>query len=283
MRTCLVLARGYKTDAAFHAQAVRAASKIARDPGQFFQVSSEDMDEDTPHTIICVRPTQDRDTYTMEIPTPYLKDIIARQVAEVDTVKQSIFFTQISTHPWLRSATGYLFEKFLHIRLTVPSASLPLICTPITTDAPPLAIPTSLRAVPLSGFPSLKNSRKHDLPFYWRPVSPTFPVVDAIICGPTEVILLQCTVSQNHGFNAHGIRRIRESFTAPFLRARRLCLVFTVDSATTAAGYNTQKLKQLGNVLGIPIYTTINLICRPLQEIEESPVVSTRVNPGRHL
>jgi hypothetical protein len=271
LRTCLEMTKSDDKEQEHEDKANKAALDLALNPQHFLHVGLDSASEDTAHTIICVRPDTThgrRNKHKTEIPTDHLRELIARQVAEVDTAKQSDFFSQISSHPWLKAASSYLFEKFLHIRLTTPSQA-PLECRPLIAEALPLTIPICQTVIPLNGVSNLKDAKTYTEPFYWRPTHQIFPVVDAIICTSTEVILLQCTVSKRHKTNTEKLQEIVTNLGSTYLQRRRLCLVFTVDSKEAATAVKlpqSEEFTQLMTKHKISVYTTTCLIGRPLDK-----------------
>jgi len=113
--------------------------------------------------------------------------------------------------------------------------------------------------VPLNGVTSLRESRRHTLPFYWQPTIQSFPFVDAIICTSTHVVLLQCTVSMNHGTNVEALTNILGTFKPTFLNKRRVALVCTVDKDATALRLASPKFKRLASDFRLSIYSCVYL------------------------
>jgi hypothetical protein len=264
VRMCLQVARKRLNDLEMTNLATKAAKEFAQDPFQFLRLGECTSGENVSHMVICERPMSktNRSAQRTEIPTEHIQEIIAKQVAEADVAQQSYFFTQISSHPWLKSSSGYLFEKFLFIRLTAPSQSQPLICKAvISTSSQPseLIIPTCATVIPLSGISGLSDARIHPLPFCWRPTSPNFAVVDAIICTEEEVILLQCTVSPDHSLDVDALDQILDKFPKRFLSPRRRCLVYPT------MGENVRMPGPAGLAKKNPlsIFSCIHLIPRP--------------------
>jgi hypothetical protein len=260
-RNCLRIARDQIPALKLDSAVTEAAKVFATDPEYFLKIG---RDDNTSHSLIGVRPAGDgnsRQIHKAEILTTHIQDIIAEAVANVDVAKQGQFFTLISSHPWFKSSSGYLFEKCIHTVLTAPSApGEGLMCKVVySSDDSALEIPKCSLVVPLNGITSLRESHKHALPFYWRPTFQSFPFVDAIICTFAYVILLQCTVSVNHGANAEALRKILGAFRPTFLRQRRVALVWTVDSDTTALRLASPKFKRLTSEFGLSIYSCVYL------------------------
>jgi hypothetical protein len=263
-RNCLRMARnqieGFKLDNLV----TEAAKLFATNPEFFLKLGHDPADDDTSHSLIGVRPAgdgQQRQMRKAEILTTHIQDIIAQAVADVDIAKQGNFFTLISSHPWFKSSSGYLFEKYIHTVLTAPSApGEGLMCKVVrSSDDSPLEIPKCSLVVALNGITSLRDSHQHSLPFYWRPTIQSFPFVDAIICTSTHVILLQCTVSANHGANAEALTKILNAFRRTFLRGRRVALVWTVDKDATAMRLASPKFKKLSSDFRLSIYSCVYL------------------------
>jgi len=119
----------------------------------------------------------------MDICMEFLHNIIAEQVAWVDVAWHSIFFMLVSSHPWMKASSGYLLKKHLHVQLSDPSISQPLMSNPVLVNASllPLTIPTST-VILFNGLSGLRNANKHEFLFCWKPTTPTSIKVNAIIC-----------------------------------------------------------------------------------------------------
>jgi hypothetical protein len=67
------------------------------------------------HVLFALRPlVGDRHLASVEIPKDYLHDCLIRATGELSAVKQTEFFSEISTHPWFR---GYKVRSCMVARV----------------------------------------------------------------------------------------------------------------------------------------------------------------------
>jgi len=77
-----------------------AAGKFAWDPRQLFGLITLFDSDEVLDVLFFVRPDKlSRSEIRAEIPTKHLKGIVALSVARFDAAQQSVFFSQISSHP----------------------------------------------------------------------------------------------------------------------------------------------------------------------------------------
>lgn len=150
-----------------------------------------------------------------QVPSKHLNGIIALAVARFDAAQQSLFFSQISSHPWTKGSVGWMFEKFVHVRLTSAFAT-PLTCVPANDATATLTIPVCAITRPLNGKTGLSKANKYTLPFYWRPTSSSFTSINSIICTGSDIILVQATVASQHDVKVSGLDAIRDGLPAKF-------------------------------------------------------------------
>jgi hypothetical protein len=180
-----------------------AARQFASNPGHMMDLAvGLNFTDDAPHRLLTVQPQslkrQGRTTSKANIATRYLLAFVVRALAALDKAHQVQFFSMIRSHPWLKGASGWCFEKFVHVRLIAHPTLKPLHATPAKQDSGSLVIPVCNRFHPLSGVTLLKKANTHSLPFYWRPTSGSFTSLNAIICTAQDIILIQTTVSLTH-------------------------------------------------------------------------------------
>ena len=245
-RTCVMLVQGHlKVDQ--HRRTVSiAADKFASDPHQLIgSVTQFDSDE-VSHVLFFVRPEKhsagSRSEIRAEIPTNHLNGIVALAVARIDGARQSLFFTQISSHPWTKTLASWMFEKFVHIRLT-STAAPSLMCVPADDATANLMIPICATTHPLNGKTGLSAANKHTLPFYWRPTSTSFTSIDGIICTDTDITLVQAIVSLQHDVKVSGLDVIRNGLPAKFSQAHNWCLVFITSTEESAQALRNQNTR----------------------------------------
>jgi hypothetical protein len=250
-RVCINLERGELSVAEYSSHVTAAAKQLAADPVAIMDLNlGLGFTEDAPHRLLTVRPAnltaEGRSTAKSNIPTRYLLGFVMRALAALDMVQQSQFFTLISSHPWLRGAAGWCFEKFVHVRLIAHPTSTPLVAIPAKQNSPTLPIPVCEKFHPLSRASLLKEANKYTLPFYWWPTSGQFTSLDAVICTEKEVLLLQTTIALGgHNIKLEGIDKVLDHLPKGFRSCRRLCLVFVTDDEQTAVRLRNQKLPGL--------------------------------------
>jgi hypothetical protein len=241
VRTCIMLVRGHKTVAQLERDASNAAAKFASNPKELFTLVSGYADsDDFSNTLFAIKPedSESRDTMRACIPTDHLNGILALAVARFDAAQQSLFFGQISSHPWTKGSAGWIFEKLVHMRL-MSASSPPLIC--ISTSNSTITIPVCDNTHPLNGKYALRDANKHELPFYWRPTSTTFTSIDGIVCTDSQIFLIQATVASKHDINEMGLDTIFNGLPVKF-REKLWCLVFITPTEECARGLRNQTI-----------------------------------------
>ncbi|KAF8346138.1 hypothetical protein F5887DRAFT_962858 [Amanita rubescens] len=221
-RTCIAMVKGRLTVDEHNRNVSIAAGN------SFGLITQFDSDE-VWDVLFFVRPDKlsadSRSAIRAEIPTKHLRGIVALSVAQIDAAQQSLFFSQISSHPWTKGLADWMYEKFVHIRLTSPTAP-PLMCIPTDEASPTLMIPVCDIIHPLNGKTGLSEANKYSLPFYWRPTSTSFTSINGIICTNSDIILVQATVSSQHDVKVSGLDAIRNGLPVGFCQERNFCLVF---------------------------------------------------------
>ena len=244
-RTCIDLVKGHLMVDEHSDNVSIAAGKFASDPRQLFRLITQFDSDEVSHVLFFVRPVKlsadSRSAIRAEIPTKHLKGIIALSVAQIDAAQQSLFFSQISSHPWTKGPAGWMYEKFVHIRLASPAAPS-LMCIPADNASPNLMIPVCDITRPLNGKTGLREANKYPLPFYWRPTSTSFTSIDGIICTDSDIILVQATVSSQHGVKVSGLDAIRNGLPVGFCEERNFCLVFITPTEESAQDLRNQNM-----------------------------------------
>jgi len=241
-RTCIKLVRGRQKVAQLEKDASDAAAKFASNPEQLFRLVSVFNSDDVSHVLFAVRPEnllpESREIIRARIPTNHLNGILALAVARFDAAQQSLFFGQISSHPWTKGSADWIFKKFAHLRLTSVSAP-PLTCVS-ANNAATLTIPVCLTARPLSGKTALREVNRFKLPFYWRPTSSLFTSIDGIVCTDSDIFLLQATVSSKHDVKVSGLDTIYNGLPVKFRQNRNWRLVFITPTEECARDLRNQ-------------------------------------------
>jgi hypothetical protein len=165
------------------------ARKFARNPMEMIDLAV--ALNSTDDSLLTMRPEiltpGHRTTSKPRILTRYLLGFIMRALAALDIAHQSQFFRTMRSYPWLKRASDWCFEKFVHVRLIAHPSSEPLDATPAKRNSPNLLVPVCKTFIPLGALALLKKANKHSLPVYWRPNSTSFTSIDAIICTANEV------------------------------------------------------------------------------------------------
>jgi hypothetical protein len=237
-RTCINLVRCTLTVEEHEQNASEAAATFASNPQDLFRLVSGFNSSNVSHVLFAVLPLPgSRGEIRAEIPTNHLNGILARAVAMFDATQQSMFFSQISSHPWTTSSAGWMFEKFVHIRLTLHSASS-LEC--VSANAPTLTMPVCRYTYPLNGKTSLQKVNKFKLPFYMRRTSTSFTSIDAIICIESDIFLVQATLTSQHDVKVSGLDAIFDNLPVKFRQHRNWRLVFITPTEECAQGLRNQ-------------------------------------------
>ena len=240
-RTCVRLVRG-RLDVGEHRHTVSIAlAKFASEPRQLLGLATQFGTDEVSHVLFAVRPEKlsadSRARIRAEVPTKHLDGIITLVVARIDAAQQSIFSSQISSHPWTEGRAGWMFEKFVHIRLT---STPPLTCVPADDAAETFSIPVCAITRPLNGKTGLSEAYNYTLLFYWRPTSTSFTSIDGIICTDSDIILVQATVSSEHDVKVSGLDAIRNGLPAKFRQERNWRLVFITSTEESALALRNQ-------------------------------------------
>jgi hypothetical protein len=149
--------------------------------------------------LIFVRPQSpaERYLYRLVIPTPWIARALATAVIGVQNAHQHTFFLGMTMHPSTRAAAGWIFENFMHARLTSNDGSVP----GYDHARQPCLIPTTTTLVPGTN-QGLESSASD---FYWRPGHAGFPGIDAVLRRGTEIWVFRSTISYRHGSIEEGL------------------------------------------------------------------------------
>jgi hypothetical protein len=184
----ILLKPGLESDylAAVKSGAVALASRFSE---MFFEVEMLDFTSDLSSKIFTVR----RGPKRLRIPTAFLASTLAVAVSAQSAALQNTFFMMLSGHASLRSAAGWMFENFAHVRFSDPKGIIPMKGY-LHGDPNAHTIPTA----PMISGPSVLSSIQPPFNFYWRPLEPNFPGIDALIRVDYIVWALQFTISASH-------------------------------------------------------------------------------------
>jgi len=233
--------RDRQTVAQLEQDASDAAAKFASNPEKLFRLVSGFGSDDVSHVLFAVRPENllpaSRAVIRARIPTNHLNGILALAVARFDAAQQSLFFGQISSHPWTTGSAGWIFEKFVHIRLTSLS-SPPLTC--VSANNATITIPVCHTVRPLNCKTALGNVNNYNLPFYWRPTSSSFTSIDGIVCTDSDIFLVQATVASKHDVKVSGLKTIYYNLPTMFRNKRNWRLVLITPTQECARDLRNQ-------------------------------------------
>jgi hypothetical protein len=254
VRTCFDLVQGHLSPEALEEKTVHAAIKFAKTK---LPLPDHSDPADVSHVLFSIHPrTSSREDMKAMIATEHILDIVLEQVTWLDAAQQSEFFSMISGHPWLKSPLGNFYEKLMHVRLTTDPTAAPLMCS--STTEGPIPMPVVPNVVSLSGSSNLKDANKNKLPFYWRPVSPTFTSLDAIICTPKYIFLLQTTVSPTHSLKIKGLNFIRLHIPTRFWTERQCCLVSVSPDQDHATRLSSKAYSALKSFPELKVFSCVS-------------------------
>ena len=186
-------------------------------------------------------------------------------IIRIDAAKQVSFYTEASGHPYFRSASGHVFEKFFYLWLSSdpdneisctawPGSAQPTGTTRSSnaksTDRDPVELrrlrPVGLgKAIVLggeAGATGYKSANEHQTPLGWIPASRSDATFDAIICTDTHIITIQVIIAAKYDLKEKGFESLIKNLPSEFQKDRSWCHVFVTDRNDAAAklgGKNT--------------------------------------------
>jgi hypothetical protein len=263
------LERGVLNIEALSGQVENAAQRFAANTSSMMALARGlDFTDDVPHQLLTVRlkdvTPEGRETAKANIPTRHLLGYVVRALAALDVAEQTKFFSMISSHPWLRGAAGWCFEKFVHMHLVAHPLSKSLKTTAAKRDSPRLVVLVCKQFCAFGGLNALASANSQQLPFYWRLISTQFTSLDAIICTSKEILLLQTTISRGHGVKPEGIQQVLGHLPKKFQEACRICLVFITDNEEAAVHLRNQHLPGLSSY-NLHVYSSVITISEMLE------------------
>jgi len=250
-------------------RATTAAKIFVANPTELLRLVEDLRANEHSHVLFAWRPKAEgvRDAARAEIPTEHLCGLVTRELAIVDKSQQSNFFSRIREHPWMKGLSSYVFQKFVHVRLTAHASSLR--AEPAKRSLTYLkSVPVCGTVIPLNGLSKLREANKHPLPSYWRPTSTSFTSVNAIICTDKKIILLQSAVAPAHEVRVTGLDDIRKNLPGGFEEARELYFVFVTNEERFSALLRVRGLMGHSRWDGLKIHSCVfeigkmSLTCR---------------------
>ncbi|RDB29134.1 hypothetical protein Hypma_016026 [Hypsizygus marmoreus] len=208
-----------------------AASDIAQDVVQSFR-AIELLDFSGPNvalsSIFFVRPIYSgRDSSVVFIPTLDIAKVFSQALIYASHATQNMVLTRMSRHASLRTAADWIFENFMHARLSASSKPIQAFdCNGVSHELPSAS----------SIHPVFSESLSSTvLPFYWRPSASEVPGIDAVICDHNGVYALQAstTSTPKHADASTGLQKIYDGLH-PTMRQKPMHLVFVSPSSETA-------------------------------------------------
>jgi hypothetical protein len=207
IRTIIQLLKGGRTREATFRQdlATQASALVSSERNIFNNFSSADITEAPHSSLIFIRPSsaEERHTYEFCVPTPEIARLLSAAVVTASNQEQHRFFTRMSTHPSTRSAAGWIYENFVHIRLTEKDGHV----RAFDMSSHGHDIPTTTRII--TG--TVVELTSAEAPFYWRPGQSNFAGIDAIALFNHEIWAFQCTINSRHRSVITGLAKIAES------------------------------------------------------------------------
>ncbi|KAI0696939.1 hypothetical protein BC835DRAFT_831801 [Cytidiella melzeri] len=177
-------------------------------------LDSFNMPFDKPTPLIFVRPEskEARAVCKGYIPTTHLVTILANALIDKQTAQQNLAFSHMSRHAATRSAAGWIFENFMHVRLT--TVYKPISCVDRNDRVTNIVIPTTENFV--TG--TLDQLNSSTLPCYWRPGTSGFPGIDSVIRTRDELWVFRATVGRHRGTANEGLTCLSQHLGATVVK-----------------------------------------------------------------
>jgi hypothetical protein len=221
---------------------IAARSLVKGGASVFSQIEELDFsDQSVPSSLIFVRPRSlaERHMHRLVIPTPGIARVLATAVIRVTNANQHTCFSRMSMHPSTRAAAGWIFENFMHARLTRDNTSVP----GFDHAGQPCSIPTTTTLVPGTN-PGLESSARD---FYWRPGHASFPGTDAVLRRGTEIWVFRSTISCRHGSVEEGLQAVANRLGSHDVHGQPWCwyLVVVGSSREEAENWRVAQARKL--------------------------------------
>jgi hypothetical protein len=224
----------------------RAAKHIAKNSSTVIG-SIKNLDfgaDDTLSSLIFIRPEskEKRNIAAVYIPTIFLINALTSAAADLNNLELHQLFSRLTMHPTTRTTAGWLYENFVHARLTTPGE-----VQAVDNMGKESAIQTTSKFVP--GLVSILNETPP--PLYWRPAQSNFkfPGIDAVLCTDTETWAIQVTIGNRHNTAEKGLEEILDVLGRELKCEMRLLIVGPYARRVKSV------VRQMNPWNGIPIYT----------------------------
>jgi hypothetical protein len=204
-----------------HNNRIKTAAKYVAKNGSTVMDSIKDLDfgsDATLSSLVYIRPesNENRDLIMIFIPTAFLIGELTFVATYLNHLELHKLFSQLTMHPNTRTAAGWLYENFVHARLTTPGE-----VQAIDNMGKESVIQTTNKFV--LGLISIL--RKASPPLYWRPSQSHFPGIDAVLHTDTETWAIQTTIGNRHGTAEKGLEQILGVLGDKVKRKIRLLIV----------------------------------------------------------
>ncbi len=238
-RTCLNLARGIESKGEVQNMASSVARKFVENPNTLTIEGRTDM---ASHYVFTLSPREDdRAIPVFQVATPYLFDLVMKEVIQSDAAKQASFYVQASRHLYLRGVSGYIFEQYLYTWLSLgANADNVLSCTAVqpgkakSTKSKVLRLqPVGKDNVTISSAKSFYEQvdKKRAPSFAWIPDPRMQATFDAMIFTHDSIVTIQVTIANNHSMKP-GFEEMEEHLPKTFKKNRAWFHVFITDHPT---------------------------------------------------
>jgi hypothetical protein len=171
----------------------------------FNTLESSGLAEAPSSAVIFLRPSSliKRYAYEFFVPTAEIARQLSVAALTVSSQDQQRFFSQMSSYPSTRSAAGWIFENFMHTRLTERDGHVRALDANYKEHDIPIV--TSI----ITG--SVEDLKSAPASFYWRPGESTFPGIDAVARDQNDIWAFQCTVSRRQRSTIDGLERVAQA------------------------------------------------------------------------
>jgi hypothetical protein len=147
---------------------------VDNDRNIFNSLKSSNLEKAPSSTVIFIRPSSltKRHNYEFFVPTAEVALQLSTAALAASNQGQQRFFSHMSSYPFTRSAAGWIFENFMHTRLTDKIGHVRAL--DVNYKEHDIPIVTSIITGPVDALKSAPAS------FYWRPGESKFPGIDAV-------------------------------------------------------------------------------------------------------
>ncbi|KAI0695710.1 hypothetical protein BC835DRAFT_1519787 [Cytidiella melzeri] len=247
-RTVVLLVKRPSEEASFMATIAKAASHVAAKVSDVME-AFDNLDissQNTPSSLLFFRPVSrdERNLSKTYIPTAYFVTTLAHALIKRKNAEQNMFFSLMSQQASTRSAARWIFENFMHVRLTTVSGE-PTLCQRVDTNRETLQIPTTDNFI--TG--TLDDLSESTVPCYWRPVASSPSGIDSVIRFQGETWVFQTTFERRRGTTSGGLSSVIQAIGRARVGQMRLVIVgSSLDDAWEVAW----KMKDIST--DVPVY-----------------------------